>query len=475
MAMITNSTGNTIATVDSISNGLVVQNPKTVAQAGFTNLSGQVDSGSVTGSVLNRNIIISPSNRLEASLSSPLMSDTFNYAAQDTARWSFAPSGLTQSFSGGFTTINAAAAVTAGAWAVFKSYWTHPFPSEGVAVFRMLGFLVNAAQANAVAEFGFLYAAGGVAAPTDGSFFRFDATGTLKGVVNYNGTEITTGALTQPTPGVMSRWNVIIDKFHVEFWINGILVGTINTPNSVGQPIMSSYLQPSIRIYNSASAPTLAQILKISNIDIWCTDGNINKPWAQVQSEQGLQAYQGVSGMTMGSTALVANSANPTAAVPSNTTAALGSGLGGIFWETATLAVTPVDGIISSYQNPSQTVNIAGRKLVITGISWNSIVQTVLAGGPFVYSHFLCFGHTAVSLATVEAAATKAPRRIALGVSTFAATAAVGTLGATITRTFQSPIVINPGEFIATVVRQNGTVGTSGTIQHLITFDGYWA
>jgi hypothetical protein len=474
MAIITNTGATATANVDSTSNGLVVQNPKVVGQAGFVLAAAQVDDGTVTGTPLNRSIAITTGNRLEASLVSPLFTDTFNYAAQDSSRWNVALTTFTMGYAAGFMTLNLGSVTTAASVAMIKSYWTHPIPVEGALIFKMFGYQTQAAQTNCTTEFGFMYATG-TATPTDGVFFRFDATGTLKGVINYNGSEITTAALTAPTPGAMARWGIVLDENHVEYWINGNLVATLNSATGTGQPMMSSSVIIGIRMFHAGSAPAVANQLKISIIDVWATDSNQNKPFATNRAEQGLVAYQGLSGMTMGSTALVANSANPTAAVPTNTTAALGSGLGGIFWETATLAVTPVDGIISSYQVPAATVNVGGRKLIITGISWNSIVQTVLAGGPFVYSHFLCFGHTSVSLATGEAAATKAPRRIALGVSTFATTAAVGTIGANFSRTFASPIVVNPGEFIATYVRQNGTVGTSGTIQHLITFDGYWS
>jgi len=462
------------AEVDATSKGLLVQNPKTLSQAGFTLQAGQIDAGSITGSALNRNTMISTGNRLETSLVTPLFTDTFNYTAQDSARWNVALTTFTQGYASGFTVFNNGAVTTASATAMMRSYWQHPIPTEGALVFRMFGFQTQTAQANCTNEFGFLFASG-TSAPTDGVFFRYDSTGNLRGVINYNGTETTSAVLTPPTVNQISRWNIVLDENHAEFWINGILYASVAPPVAQGQPLMHGTVQVGVRMYHGGSTPAVANQLKISDIDVWATDGNINKAWPISRAEQGYMAYQGVGGMAVGSTALISNSANPTAAVPTNTTAALGSGLGGIFWETASLAVTPVDGIISSYQVTADTINISGRKLVITGISWQSIVQTVLAGGPFVYSHFLCFGHTAVSLATGEAAAAKAPRRIALGVSTFAATAAVGSLGANISRQFASPIVVNPGEFIATVVRQNGTVGTSGTIQHLITFDGYWA
>jgi hypothetical protein len=120
----------------------------------------------------------------------------------------------------------------------------------------------------------------------------------------------------------------------------------------------------------------------------------------------------------MGTNALIGtittgNAANPTPAVPTTTTAALGSGLGGRFWETATLAVN-TDAIIMSYQVPLGTVNAAGRRLVVRGINLASYIQTAITGGPYTAEWFLAFGHTAVSLATTEAASSKAPRRIVL-------------------------------------------------------------
>jgi hypothetical protein len=176
----------------------------------------------------------------------------------------------------------------------------------------------------------------------------------------------------------------------------------------------------------------------------------------------------------MGSLANYANSANPTAAVPTNTTAALGTGLGGQFWETASLAVN-TDGIICSFQVPASTVNVQGRRLVIRGIGLSSHIQTVIAGGPFISQYSLAYGHTAVSLATAESATAKAPRRIALANLTQVVTAsqAVSTIvsqpGGAFVDFGDAPIYVNPGEFIALVAKHIGTVGTAGTIAHVIT------
>lgn len=93
-------------------------------------------------------------------------------------------------------------------------------------------------------------------------------------------------------------------------------------------------------------------------------------------------SYQGLSGGTMGSLANYANSANPTAAVPTNTTAALGTGLGGQYWETDTLAVN-TDGIIMSYQVPAASANYSGKCLSIRGVKIDTFVQTALTGGGY--------------------------------------------------------------------------------------------
>jgi hypothetical protein len=185
-------------------------------------------------------------------------------------------------------------------------------------------------------------------------------------------------------------------------------------------------------------------------------------------------SYQGLSGGTMGSLANYANSTNPTAAVPTNTTAALGSGLGGQFWETCTLAVN-TDGIISSYQVPTPTVNVPGRRLVVMGVKVDTYIQTAITGGGYNEQWSIAFGHTAVSLATAEATNAKAPRRVPIGSRSVAAAAAALTQLSTIQMDFTgAPIYVNPGEFFAVVKKNVGTVGTAGVEAHTITVSYGW-
>jgi len=66
----------------------------------------------------------------------------------------------------------------------------------------------------------------------------------------------------------------------------------------------------------------------------------------------------------------------------------------------------------------------------------------------------LAYGHTAVSLATAEAAAAKAPRRIPLGIASWAIGAAIGSqpqCGRIQVDLGDAPVFVNPGEFVQLV------------------------
>ena len=81
-----------------------------------------------------------------------------------------------------------------------------------------------------------------------------------------------------------------------------------------------------------------------------------------------------------------------------------------------------------------------------------------------------------MALNTTETNGTvKAPRRVALGFETFAATAALGVLGSATGcyMAFNSPVVVQPGEFVQVTAKNLGTVTTGGIITFLVAFDAY--
>ena len=92
-----------------------------------------------------------------------------------------------------------------------------------------------------------------------------------------------------------------------------------------------------------------------------------------------------------------------------------------------------------------------------------------------IYAISLAYGHTAVSLATTESATTKAPRRLPVGIQTFAQTAAVGVQPPSLQDDYTvAPICVQPGEFFQVVLRNLGAVTTTGAVTFVVGVTGYW-
>jgi len=468
--------GTTANVVDATSKGILVQNPKVATQGGFVNLGAQVDAGAVLGTQTVRAVSASIDERLTAGLDTTLLIDSFNYTAQNTTNWSNNLTTMTLTYSGGYAFLNAGASVASGAFAVLKSYRTFPLFQAGGLHCEFRGYLTQAPQTNNTVYIG-LGIPGTTAAPTDGIYFQFDATGILKAVVNNNGTLSTSAALTAPSANATHEFAINVTDDNSEFSIDGVLQAIVPLPT--GASLMTLSASASVFVQNTnTGAVGAAQGVKIAFVALWQLDIASGKPWQHQMAGQGMVASQGQNGGSLGTTALYSNSLAPGAgAVMTNTTAALGSGLGGQFAALPTLAAN-TDGIVCSYQNPAPTVNLTGRMLMITGITINSVVTTVLAGNatPVVYIYSLAYGHTAVSMATAEGATAKAPRRIPLGAESFGAAAAVGTLGSSlgVRVQFGTPIPVNPGEFIALCAKNVGVVTTTGVVTFLVGFDGYW-
>ena len=455
------------------SNNLKVKLP---ADGGGIRIFSENDNGSNTG--VPR--LMSPETdidfRLRASLDYLLDEVNFNYTAQDTGKHSYTNTTMTNAWGAGQLS------TLLSTYAYFSCIGTTTLSGD-----FELGFSAQP-TANTFIEFGFGLGGTATTAPTDGVFFRLTSAG-LQGIASNNGTETSTGVF--PLSNGTGTWTYVNNKkyqfivYHgtvrAEFWVNDgtgtELLGAIDLPVGQQRMCMSSSLPMMFkhRITGGAAGSVFQAQLGAYSVRL---GGTNHSTVPSAAGNRMFGSYQGMQGGNQGSLANYANSANPTAAVPTNTTAALGTGLGGQFWETATLAVN-TDGIISSYQVPAGTVNVPGRRLVIRGIGLSSHIQTAITSGPFVAQWSLAFGHTAVSLATAEAATTKAPRRVPLAPFTQVVTAgqAVSTLVSQPSTYFDfgdAPVFVNPGEFVQLVKKHIGTAATAGTIAHVITFIYGW-
>jgi hypothetical protein len=478
-----NTSGN-VAEVDA-SNNLKVSAPVTLdTKVGFVALAGRNDDGSIVAAGRLNRAYVSEGNKLAVANAVLLWDDTFNSLAQNTSKYKWLATTQTGSQAAGYLILNTLAVTTINTNCAIQT--TKAFPLFGKSELRcnMSGMLTQVPQANQVIEFGMFSATlPGAAAPTDGVFYRYNTAGELRGVISYGGTETQTAAITAPSASVNHDFVIVTQTNSVLFYIDDILRGVINLLTdapTLGQPMMAASQPFTARMYIGASAPALATQLKISDVFITQLGADPSRPWAEQKSGLGHSAYQGQNGGTMGTTALYASNANPAATVPTNTTAALGSGLGGKFQETLTL-VAATDGIISSFQNPVGGVNQTPRNLIIRGVTISGVVTVVLTGTALAGTLALCYGHTAVSLATAESGSfvtpsTKAPRRIAIATTGLAALAAVGiqVSGTPVAIKFDTPITVLPGEFVAISHNKVAAAPTTGAVMWSITFDAYF-
>lgn len=472
-------TGNStvgLANVDANFN-LQVNIPMIAENAGFVTMSADNDTGSVTGTRYVLSPEVSGDYRLRTGVDQMLFNELFPSSALNTGLWTSPVTTMTLTVAGGFANLNAASSVAISAVARLSTYRSFPCYKSYTTYFEKEVNFTSAPVIGNVCEWG-AFISTGITAPTDGAFFRLNAAGEFRCVTNNNGVETQSGTIDfDALVGINQTQSFLIYIMSNKalFWIGNILVATIESPAGQGTVTSSQNIPMSFRNYNSTATST-AQIMKVSMVNVTLADMNSGKLWSDIICGAGGNSGQGQTAGTMGSTALYTNSLAPTAGIAmTNTTAALGSGLGGQFSALPTLAAN-TDGIICSFQVPLGSSLIPAKSLYVKGVNIDAIVTTVLAGNatPVVYAYSIAYGHTAVSLATTETATTKAPRRKVLGLNQFPAAAALATQGNEVKADLENPIVVQAGEFFQIVAKNIGAVTTTGVITFFIDIDGYF-
>lgn len=402
--------------------------------------------------------------------------ETFNYTAQNTGKFAYRNTTMTNGWTAAGLTTNSGNITTTTTGTFFSTYAEFPILGASQLYCEVEGSFTAAPTMSTIIDFGMCrIATTNPYAPTDGVYFRLTSAG-LAGIINSNGTETSTGVLNSapatPWAYTINRKYQFIIATHereTEFWVDGVLLGSLETPAGQGQPCMSASLPFSLRHAITGGAAGASLSFTLNDYSISIGGPNIALT-ASIMGQRIYGSYQGLSGGTMGSLATYVNSTNPTAAAPSNTalTANLPGGLGGQGLVTAAVAAA-TDGIWGSYQVPAGTVNVQGRRLVVSGIKVDAVnTGAAVATTATTLQFSLAYGHTAVSLATAEAAAAKAPRRVPLGFMTWPVGAAIGQgpqAGPVVVDFGDAPIFVNPGEFIALVGKfLVGTATASQTI-----------
>ena len=456
---------------------------KVLANAGYALAVAENDAGSLFGAKRVRSLQTSEAGALQVGLSTPLFEYTFNAALQDTGSMRYFNTSMAVAWTGTGMLLNSGSNVASGAGVGVVTCRQFPLNFNGGLKFDfVMSLTVGGLLTNQEITVGLFTSSGTFSTiPLEGVYVRLTTAG-LQGVANYNGVETSTGIMASAASfvtDVSTIISIVIYERNIFFLRDGVLManGILATPANAGQSTGTGAFPATFqfRNVNAVTGSPVAQA-KITNFLVTQLDSNIGIPFPTLQALQNLMGSQGTNGSVMGSTALLSNNlAAGAGAAMTNTTAALGTGLGGQFSVQPTLAVG-IDGIVCSFQNPPGGINQKPRTLLIYGIRIQGAVTTTLVGGTVLYQYSLAYGHTNVSLATTETQNSKAPRRESLGLGTYAANAAVGVLGsAGVSDPFVSAIIINPGEFVAIVAKNQGVVTTAGVITICVTFDSCWA
>jgi hypothetical protein len=136
------------------------------------------------------------------------------------------------------------------------------------------------------------------------------------------------------------------------------------------------------------------------------------------------------------------------------------------------------DYIISSFLNPVGTATYTGRTLFVTGVR----IATMNAGAtsaatPLVAAWCLQFGHNTTAAGNqAESATAKAPRRMVLGNQYLPLSSVIGIpFTPDINVSFQTPIMVMPGEYCQTVMRLLSYATAASQVAWVtVSIDGYW-
>ena len=325
----------------------------------------------------------------------------------------------------------------------------------------------------AVIEIG-AFAATGITAPTSGSFFRYGSNGQLRGVsISVTGAESTTEVIPTPSLNVAHDYTIWIMGKAIVYQIDDVVVGSIPLGNTAPSPVTSESAPFCARLYN-ASATATAQQVYLHRCVGALYGGTYGYDRQFLAALGGDIGSQGVVGAGTGYLANWANSAAPASAALSNTTAGYTS-LGGQF-QFAAVSGSETDYALFAFQVPAQTATNQGRTLVVHGINISTFnMGAAVVATPTLLQWGIAFDGTAVSLATADTAATKAPRRVPLGCQSLPVGLAVGGNVPDLRVDFRQPLSVNAGNYLHVILKiPVGTATASQIVRGVVTINATW-
>jgi len=374
---------------------------------------------------------------------------------------------------------NAASSVAATVGAMHVSHRRFPFLARAAMAYR---FRVRATAHfnNNLIELGAVNppATATTAVVPDGFFWRKDAAGQWLPVISVAGVEALGTPISNATfiASVATTdycyFSVFVEESRATFRITtngGIIVNEQIIDFSIAAGIGTfavTQLAAYMRTWNSGATGTAVQVF-VAQVAVFAIDSMMNqRDWRLICSGQ--LDNSTVSPTTALQLAQYANSADPAAAVLSNTAASYTT-LGGLFLgPTPTPAGAVTDFAFFGWANPS-----AVKTFFFTGIKINTSNRGVIvATTATVLEWALGFNSSAVSLATV---APYSPMKVAIGRQVFAIGAAIDAVVPDVVWTPGTPLAVMPSRFLHVILRiPVGTATAAGFLRGSVAIDGFF-
>ena len=293
---------------------LQVVTPQTEADAGFVQISTEMDAGDVLGT---RTVIppeCSDDYRLRVGLDQTLFNAAFEGTTVLTTLYNQLLTTATVAQANGFLSVNSGSSTTSGHAAYVRTH--RHFPTFGTYPTYLDLWIreANTSATNTISEWGFLFlTAQATQQPIDGIYFRRASGGSLYGVVTNNSVDIATTAAINTTnvpardgvgvfdPTETNHYLIVYHNDVARFWINDVMVAELACPAANAQFTSSSNTPVGLRVLNTGTASAGRQ-LSVGFINVGFGDQNVNKPWQHALCGMGAGAYQLQNGNTPGPT-----------------------------------------------------------------------------------------------------------------------------------------------------------------------------
>lgn len=461
---------------------LQVVTPQTEADAGFVQLSTEVDSGDVTGYRSLIALEASDDYRLRVGIDQTAFNCSFEGTTLMTTLWNQLLTTHTTAQASGFMTLNSTPS-TATTTASYVRTHRH-FPTYGTYPTYLDMWIkeANITSTNSISEWGFLFlTAQATQQVLDGIYFRRIAGGALYAVVTNSSTDSTPVLITTTNvpsrdgvgvfdPTETNHYLIVYHNDTIRFWINDVMVAEIPCPAANAQFTSSSNTPVGFRVLNTGVASAGRQ-LSVGFVNVGLGDQNVNKPWSHALCGMGSGAYQVQQGGTPGPTVTrgAGTLGHPTSGTARSagtwtaTSAPALNNLGGLWTSPAISSLTTdADYPVFAYLNPVGTTTLPGKTLYVTGVRvGEAYVNAAASTNAIFLSYIIMVGASSATTSTADAATTVSGKSLTIGGHGFVATEIVGNTKSGFEMRFDSPLMVPAGYYFTFVVRPFGTVASN--------------